>query len=179
MKPEFRPNIILHIEDEERWRRIVRDTLPRYDIITAAYGGQPKYVESTVTSELGSDDLEAEIARITEDMGEGPTLVSVSCAQVARELLARYLPGAIISDTSFPLNGKKVVEWIQQHGFHDYALIGLSGTPFKEIDPLLKEWFAKGNARYFEKATYSTDKSEFVSQIVRNREDNIRNYSRT
>lgn len=172
-----KPNILLHIEDEPDWRRMLHETLMYFHPeVIDAYGGSLKFVESSVLEELDLSDLEAEVTRITTEIGDDSTLVSVASAQIARTFLGRYLPCAIVSDTHFPLNGKRVVEWIQAHGFHDYAFIGLSGTPVESMDPGLKDWFAGSNARYFCKGDFLGSEAEIANQIIRNREDNIRRY---
>ncbi len=108
----------------------------------------------------------AEIVRLEKEAGDVLALVSVITAQVARTFLSRNLPAAIISDTSFPLNGKKVVEWLQVHGYPNYPLIGLSGTNVSLLEPELRDFFITGNARYFDKATF--DSNSFVTQVAYN-----------
>lgn len=180
MKPEFKQNVILHIEDDSNWKEIVYNQIRRSDKIKFVYGDNLYYIDSTFEDALPQDNLEAEIKRISSEIvKDNPTLVSITTAQIAREFLGVYLPGVIISDTSFPLNGKRVVEWICEHGFNDYALIGLSGTNIDDVGPELKNWFAQGNARYFMKTKFSMDpsvRSDFFSQIIRNRLDNISRY---
>ena len=143
MPPEFKENVILHIEDADNWTRAVKRQIQYSQEIQTAYGGKIAHVSSEIGQELPQGELEAEIARIGGEMGDGPALVSVVTAQVARTFLSQYLPGVVVSDTSFPLNGKRVVEWICEHGFNDYALIGLSGTDFDTLDPVLQKWFGK------------------------------------
>ena len=178
--PIFKPEVILHIEDETPWITAISYVLRNgeySEIIKSAYGSSPKRITSLVTAELPSSQLEAEINRLSGEIDGNPSLVSVITAQVAREFLGMILHGVIISDTSFPLNGKKVVEWIQHHGFNDYALIGLSGTDFDVLDSELKKWFGTTNSRYFDKLVVFEHEEEFVQQIIRNRQDNIRRYS--
>lgn len=179
IKPKFMENIILHIEDDKNWRNDVCSDVTRCSEIEAAYGGKISYIESKIQSPLSDDGAASEIKDIGSKMGEGPALVSVITAQVARTFLSSYLPGVIISDTSFPLNGKKVVEWICAHGYPDYALIGLSGTNFSLLEDEIKTFFGKGNSRYFDKGDYSMEDSvreQFYQQIIRNRTDNLRRY---
>ncbi|NCS71546.1 MAG: hypothetical protein GW780_05310 [Candidatus Aenigmarchaeota archaeon] len=47
-----------------------------------------------------------------------------------------------------------------------YPLIGLSGTPLKNLDRELLEFFASGNARYFVKDPF--DQVGFRSQVAYN-----------
>ena len=174
MPPSFRADLVLHIEDEPDWRRRVSLTLTDSAKITEAYGGKLKVVEYRGLGELPESKLEEEMAKLDKKIGQGTALVGVANAQFARRFLNEYLPGVIISDTSFPLNGKKVVEWIRSHGFEDYALIGLSGTPVFSLDEEVKNWFAQGNARYFMKSEFSRAKLE--NQVLRNKTDNTRMY---
>ena len=105
---------------------------------------------------------------------DSPSIISIVSAQIAREFLGRYLPAAIISDTSFPLNGKKVVEWLQSHGHENYPLIGLSLTSFDDLDVNMKRFFGTKNARYFNKGdSYAED---FLGQVVYNIEYNRKAY---
>src|SRR3989344_1740762 len=173
MPPQFNKKVILHIEDDPKWIKIVKDSIFDSQDIIGAYGEDFRHIYSEIKNDISLGNLEVEIGRISGEISNNkwPTLVSIITAQIARGFLSENLPGAIISDTSFPLNGKKVVEWICEHGFKDYAFIGLSGTPFSLLDAEIQGWFGKSNARYFEKLTFCENEDLFISQIIRNRLD--------
>ncbi|NCN38933.1 MAG: hypothetical protein COY38_03590 [Candidatus Aenigmarchaeota archaeon CG_4_10_14_0_8_um_filter_37_24] len=113
----FRPNTILHIEDEPKWKRFVFRVLSYSDIAGDVLGDSaPKLVESLLDAKVGDSELLVETQRLIQESGDRPSLLSVISAQVAKAVLSKYLPVAIISDTSFPLNGKRVVGWLQYPG---------------------------------------------------------------
>jgi hypothetical protein len=162
----FKPNIIFHIEDDSNWREIVYDILNSPSYIEQLGNGGLVYVESKIEKQVTDDLALEEVDRLKRDAGDGLAVVSIVTAQIARTFLTYNLPAAIISDTSFPLNGKKVVEWLQAHGYPDYPLIGLSATPIDALEPELHTFFITGNARYFNKATF--DIHSLGQQIIYN-----------
>jgi hypothetical protein len=163
--------MILHIEDEETWRFVVHSVLDKPEIRNLYNESPLKFVESPIEEEVPDQQLMEEIVRLEREAGDALSLVSVITAQVAREFLSRNLPAAIISDTSFPLNGKKVVEWLESHGYPNYPLIGLSGTPVDILEPELRRFFITGNARYFSKGEVLVtpeNRKSFVTQVAYN-----------
>ena len=61
----FRPNIILHIEDEPDWRRTVYGFLSDSDkIVKLGDGSGLVYVESTIEEELENGAVASEITRL-------------------------------------------------------------------------------------------------------------------
>lgn len=167
-------NVFLHIEDRQDWRSTVKYIIGDSKRIQEAYGGNLAYVESTVLHELSSKELDTELERILTAAGDGPAHISVGTGQIARGIIATYLPGAIVSDSGFPLNGEKTVQWLISHGFGDYPLIGLSGTPVSKLkNNVVRDFFATGNARYFEKSNIQEE--EVITQVLFNRRWNIEN----
>ncbi len=181
MSPIFKPEVILHIEDDGIWHEEVQELLTG-PTIQDAYGRLvviSSVLGERATYECNQELIDKEIERIELQRGNQSALISIVNAQVARGYLNRVLPGVVISDNSFPLNGKKVAEWIQAHGYPDYAMIGLSSTHFDALDPLLQRWFGKGNSRFFAKSEVYNQQGDFVQQIIRNQRDNMRRYGKS
>jgi hypothetical protein len=173
----FKPNVLLHIEDDLSVAEITGDCIMYNSRIEELYG-RMKFIKPLIIGETVDEAVEQELGRIGKEMEGSSAYVNVATAQVARRFLGSYLPAALISDTCFPMNGKLVVEWIKSHGFPNYPLIGLSGTDFHDIDPKLQEWFGTSNAVYFSKGC--TDPFEMldklVNQVAFNTEFNRRMY---
>lgn len=153
----YRPSMILHIEDADNWRETLHRLFAKPKYTSQLGKGELKYVASGINDYVPEDAVLKEVYRLQQEAGEGLSWVSIVTAQIARVFLTSNLPAAIISDTSFPLNGKKVVEWLQAHGYLDYPLIGLSGTPVDSLEPELRKFFITGNARYFDKGSFDMD----------------------
>ncbi len=119
------------------------------EMIRAAYGSLQGPIVSPVMNELDTKEAESEIERLVNEAGGNPAVINVKTAQLARTFLAQYVPGAIISDSSFPLNGAVIVQWLQTHGLPGYPLIGLSATPFNRLAPALQRFFTQTSAVYF------------------------------
>jgi hypothetical protein len=163
---EYLPDLILHIEDEPDFITSFYGYMEDFDMLKALYGSNPRIVRSQISDELDRGGLEAEIRRLfSEVIKGGPVVVAVASGQVARTFLESYVPGAVISDSEFHMNGKKTVEWLIAHGFTDYPLIGLSGTLLKDLDQNVKEFFASTNARYFSKSNWYGEVGSIVNQI--------------
>ncbi|MBN2421810.1 hypothetical protein JXB41_01170 [Candidatus Woesearchaeota archaeon] len=177
---KFKPNLILHIEDDIEddigWIDRVYELLSENSKIIEGYQGSFTHIVSNIDSELSQSDLEKEIQRIEGNLDEKPIILSVMSGQVARTIIKKYLPGVIISDTGFPMNGKKTVEWLIYHGLEDYALIGLSGTPIKDLHDNIKEYFMKSNARYFSKTDIIEQMESIISQVLYNRRYHIQEF---
>ncbi len=158
--------MILHIEDADNWRKLLHRQFAKPIYSSQLGSGELKYVGSQVGDYVADYAALNEVARLQQEAGNGLSWVSIVTAQIARTFLTYNLPAAIISDTSFPLNGKKVVEWLQSHGYRDYPLIGLSGTSVDSLEPELHEFFITGNARYFDKESFDMD--SIAQQVVYN-----------
>ena len=167
---KIKPNIIMHIEDDDDFRKSIHPLYYDHEVLVEAFGGELTYVGSDICEELSDDDLEAEIVRIETEAGDGPAWVNVVTGQIARAILGRWLPGAVISDTGFPLNGQKVVEWLMDHDLSSYPVIGLSATRVGRLEPCIIKYFVTGNARYFEKQTFADNIDEVARQIIYNRD---------
>ncbi len=166
----FKPNVILHIEDALEWReRFFNARLKDNEAIIRAYGSQLSYFEY-----WGSQEA-AEIVRIEDMIGEGPGVVNVDTGSAARAYLETTLPGVIISDSGFPMNGERIVDWLISHGLKNYPLIGLSSRSASTLPEAIKKYFIECNGRYFEKASFEI--KDLVSQIIFNRSFNILTYS--
>ncbi len=158
------PNTILWIEDEEEWIDLGERFFNRSTEIQRAFGKIGVY-KSGIVDQVSDLEAIAELEKIIASLGSGPMLVNVQTAQIARSVLERYVPGAIISDTGFPLNGAKVVQWLQSHGFDSYPLIGYSATPVARLYPDIRDFFVSTNARYFEKSS-NIGPRELIPSIV-------------
>jgi hypothetical protein len=188
MAREFKPNLILHIEDDPAWRMNALRWLGHSDELSKAYGGSLKYTEviiygrryscassKTDFPELEQTGLEIKMREIFSHITNEPILLGLDSGQVARTLLETHLPGAIISDTGFPLNGQKTVQYLMAHGYQNYPLIGLSSTSLGELDPAVVQFFMTNNARYFLKgATLNWD--DLIKQLIFNRGFNIQTF---
>lgn len=168
----FRPNMLLHIEDDDTWQKYVQSILNKSSSIRALHNGDPlKSAVSTISKDVPELELTTEIARLEAEAGGDLSLVSIVTAQVARSFLERNLPAAIISDTIFPLNGRKIVGWLRDHGYPDYPLIGLSATSIEDLSDRSKKFFITGNARYYEKTAVVGKrdiKESFIGQVAYN-----------
>lgn len=170
----FRPNVLLHIEDDREYAELTSICLMRDANIRNVYG-KMKFIRPLIIGETVGEAVQEELGRIEREMQNASSYVHIATAQVARGYLSRHLPAALISDTSFPMNGKAIVGWLNENGFPDYPLIGLSGTPISKLDPKLRDWFASSNAIYLEKGLRDSD-AKLIPQIVFNTEFNRRTY---
>ncbi len=177
---KFLPYGFMHIEDDLNFANSFNFKFVSNDSIKNSYGGYLHTIKPRITSEHATDiQVRDEFKRIEDELHGNidkgnPSYLHFVTAAVAREFLSKYLPAAIVSDTSFPLNGKKVAEWIKTHGFPNYPLIGLSATPLKLVDPELRDWFAESNARYFTKG--SCKEEDVIGQVTFNTDINRRKY---
>lgn len=173
----FRPDVILHIEDDKNWRSEVRDYTLKHEDITNFYGNPLRCQENLIDQKLDEAPLESAIDRIKSEVDKNsqenyPSLVQVVSGQIARTFIADYLPGAIISDTGFPMNGEKTVEWLISHDLQNYPLIGLSGTYVDDLKPGVRDFFLKTNARYFNKGEF--EEEDLRNQVIFNIGYNIK-----
>lgn len=101
-------------------------------------------------------------------MAEKPSIIGVGTGQIGREFLTKYLPGVVITDTAFPMNGEKTVEWFLSHNLSSYPLIGFSSTSVERLSERVRNYFITGNARYFNKLDVAVDRSEdeIIKQII-------------
>lgn len=162
----YKPNMILHIEDDITWSKILKRLLSRPEYSSQFGDGELIYVTSSIKEQVPDNVALDEVTRLQQGAGDGLSLVSVITAQIARAFFTYNLPAAIVSDTSFPLNGKKAVEWLQSHGYPEYPLVGLSGTAVAFLDPELRDFFITGNPRYFSKGEF--DRDSLAQQVVFN-----------
>lgn len=168
-KAKLVPNLILHIEDDYDWVKTVYGTINESKQCMAEFGGKFSRVDSQIDYELPQSELTREISRLEAEIkksGSDPLYISIVSGQVARTLLQDYLPSVMISDTGFPMNGKKTVDWLLDHNLGNYPLIGLSATPLANLDEHIKDFFVTRNARYFQKQTYSSE--DLVFQVIYN-----------
>jgi len=194
---QFLPNTILHVEDQPIQRKGLLRRLSEGPGIRKLMGGDIKLVDTSVFYDLDNDDIDCsdpkyqisdtalddEITRIEQEVLQNACIVGLSTAQVARGFLSKYLPAAIISDTSFPLNGDQIIEWMLKHGLRDYAFIGLSGKRPSNLSPMAQDFFMTTNSRYFwkldvelpfEPEEYAAN--SLMKQIRRNIRDNRQQY---
>lgn len=184
----FKPNLLMHIEDDPAWRLNARRWLGVSRELREAYGGNLRDVTLLVYDkryscqsskadfpELEPAQLEGKMRELISQMTDEPILLGVDSGQIARTLLQTHLPGAIISDTGFPLNGQKTVQYLMDHGYQNYPLIGLSSTPLDELDPRVVQFFMTSNARYFLKGQ-GLSWDDLVKQLVFNRGFNIQTF---
>jgi len=154
----LKENVILHIEDEALWRKDICDLVTEDRRVINAYGNACGYEflrhDSQVTRILSPAALQKELDWLNPKNDSQPVFISVASGQVARSILAQYLPSAIISDSGFPLNGAKTVKWLIAHGLGNYPLIGLSGTPVESLGQEVEHFFTTNNARYFSKTNF-------------------------
>ena len=172
----LKENVILHIEDEASWRRDICNLVTEDRRVIDAYGNASEYEflrhDSQVTRVLSHEALQKELDWLNPKNDSQPVFVSVASGQVARSILAQYLPGAIISDSGFPLNGARTVKWLIKHGLGSYPLIGLSATSVRELGEEVEHFFTTNNARYFSKLSFDPD--ALITQLLFNREWNIK-----
>lgn len=131
-------------------------------------------IPSLVSYELDSGALESELERIVAAAGDTGAVVQIVSGQVARGFLDRYIPAAIISDTGFPMNGIKTVQWLLAHDYRNYPLIGLSATPLSTLPQDVAAFYMTSNARYFDKTERRY--ADIISQLVFNTEFTRRTY---
>ena len=166
---QFRQKHLLHIEDDEMWQNELADVLRCSEKMREFYRGQLGTVTSRIDREVPEvDDLRREIERIVREASDQPTIIQIVSGQVARGYLSEYVPGCIISDTNFPMNGAQTVKWLATHGFEGYPLIGLSTTDIPRLDPVIAHFFMTTNARYFEKGQFGKQNDALVEQIIFN-----------
>ncbi|MFH0837187.1 MAG: hypothetical protein V1870_03600 [Candidatus Aenigmatarchaeota archaeon] len=135
------------------------------DKIANTYGKDMKIFECKLyTEELPKDSAEKIVYDVIENAGTEPAIVHLTTAQLGRIYLEKYIPAAIISDSSFPLNGKRIVEWLKTHGLKQYPLIGFSGRNFHELDPVMQEFFGSTCARYYRKLSTAT--ADIIDAVV-------------
>ena len=143
------------------------------------FGEKPAIYKSGIEDELDKVGLESEIYKISTEIEKGsPLIVTVSTAQIARELLQRYTPGAVISDNEFYLNGERTRKWMFEHGMENYPLIGLSGITFNELlegdigpERLL---YGENGERYFFKEDIWNCLPQFI-EAIKNSIETVRN----
>jgi hypothetical protein len=146
---EIRLNTVLWIEDQFDLIQSWVEWLAYDPNMRQAYGSQLKIRQSNITDAVDDAVAAANIEALVAEAGNKPTIINVQTAQTARAYLGKYVPGAVICDSSFPLNGAAVVGWLQQHGLPDYPLIGLSGKDFGQLEPQVQKFFYETSARYF------------------------------
>src|SRR3989338_7980374 len=112
----FKENQILHIEDDFMLHDELKAILNMSQAVTSFYGSCLVQVISTINDEQQDEKVTAEIERLTKEADNRPTLIHIVSCQVARAFLDKYIPSVIISDTNFPMNGAKTVEWLAGHG---------------------------------------------------------------
>ena len=114
----YQLSTILWIEDQ--WEVLVDYAylIACNDKITKAYGlGSPvSIIISGIEKKVAKKRAETEIERIVQEAGDNGTIINVRTAQIARTYLENNIPGAIICDSNFPLNGAAVVKWLEKHG---------------------------------------------------------------
>ena len=162
----FKENQILHIEDDFMWHDELKAILNMSQAVTSFYGSCLVQVISTINDEQQDEKVTAEIERLTKEADNRPTLIHIVSGQVARAFLDKYIPSVIISDTNFPMNGVKTVEWLAGHGFENYPLIGLATDPISKLDETIRTFFLTSNARYFPKAETNGEGIEKLAQQV-------------
>ena len=96
MVRKFQPSVILHIEDNDTYRRAFALDLMASDEICGSYGHLKKVV-SLIASELDQQGLIQELERLERETGVSPTLLQVTSGQVARNYLERCLPSCVIT----------------------------------------------------------------------------------
>lgn len=108
------------------------------------------------TDVQGYQEAEREVHGLVQQIDASPDLpvyVNVVSGIVGRRLIHELLPGAIISDTSFPLNGQATVQWMNSHGLGQFPVIGLSATPFKDLDDSVQAFYTEQAGKvYLDKA---------------------------
>ena len=162
---KYQKDLVLHVDDERTWRALVEYRFKRKVYLQQQYGASFQFIELLGgETELDVKELELVIDTVHEPIKQGPVLISVDNGQLARAVMNEYIPGVMISDTGFPMNGALVVEWLIKHNLGSYPLIGLSGTSWNDLPEIMKKHFGMRNARYFEKSTYVTQ--ELLEQIV-------------
>ncbi len=157
---ELRLNTILWIEDEEIVFECAAEGLLYNEIFEKAYGSDIAIISSDIMGQVSDDDAVSEIERLVKEAGDKPVFIGVKTAQMARTYLERYLPGAIISDSNFPLNGVEVIKWLQKHGLPDYPLLGFSAHQFEGLPKETQQFFSQTSARYICKQDDPTEIEE-------------------
>ncbi|MFH0701732.1 MAG: hypothetical protein V2A62_04815 [Candidatus Woesearchaeota archaeon] len=161
----FRLNTILWIEDQ--WEHVMYDcacVLIEHDKISREYGSGMKIKTLDIMTKLPPEEAQSEVERVIRECEDNPFVVNVHTAQLARTYLERITPGAIICDSSFPLNGKAVVGWLKEHGLPSYPLIGLSAKYFFDLPPEMQDFFTSTSAVYIEKTRLKID--DLVEKLV-------------
>lgn len=154
---EYKLNTILWIEDEIGVIQGLLDYFYYSDEIKNTYGSEMGNIISEISSEVSEDNAASEIEMLVRGAGDEPKILVVKTAQIARTYLEHYLPGVIICDSNFPLNGKEVIEWLKANGLKEYPLIGFSGRAIDDLEPELKNFFVTTNSRYFNKGSIRSD----------------------
>jgi hypothetical protein len=145
------PNTILWIEDQAIFVRSIMNRFSRYKPLIEALGSNPKLVSPIIINGCSQENAQSEIERMIQEAGESAAVVNMATAQTARTYLEQYIPGGIICDSVFPLNGSVTIKWLQEHGLKDYPLIGFSCTSFEKLPTDTKQFFISTPARYFNK----------------------------
>ncbi len=153
---QFRENTILWIEDEWKKQEVIASLIVLQQSVIDEFG------RCNITSIDINDKVEDIAARssidvMVQQVGNEPYLVNMRTAQLARTYLEQYIPGAIICDSDFPLNGKAVVGWLKAHGLDNYPLIGYSGRNFNELERELQQFFTQTSAVYIQKSGDGTN----------------------
>ncbi len=170
----FRPNQILHIEDDPSWHDELATILTQAPEVKSYFGSSLERIVSPITDEISNVASLTEIARIIDIAKERPSLIHVGTGQLARAYFENNIPEAAISDTTFPLNGAKTVQWLLTHGLADYPLIGLSAQiitarEISDLDPKIVVYFMTHTATYFAKPDLEPrTTARFVNQILYN-----------
>jgi len=180
---QFRSNQILHIENElcfkdSAYRNFSDDQCIK-DALGCSTGQRIIQVKSDILhirGDIGST-VDDEVSRVISEAGDNPCIIGISNAAIARGYLEKHLPAVIISDTAFPLNGQKIIEWLLSHGLSDYAVIGLSGTDPRSLNDVVRTYFMTSNARYFLKDKVKP--RELRAQIALNIQYNCRTFGGT
>jgi len=145
----YRPNTIFWIEDQDIVFDSGFDALSMDQRIKAAYGENPKKIFSEVMQGISDDNANRRIEEIIAEAGDEGAFVNVRTAQMGRVYLERAVPGAIICDSAFPLNGSVTIKWLQEHGMAGYPLVGLSSKTFDSLPLEMKKFFIGTSATYF------------------------------
>ncbi|MFA6887907.1 MAG: hypothetical protein WC254_00240 [Candidatus Woesearchaeota archaeon] len=152
--PILKPNTVLWIEDTYAYVEPLVDHLEFNETLIKAYGKPLKLVHCPIDREISDSLASSTIDQLVGQVEEDPSFLNVVTAQMGRKYLERYLPGAIICDSNFPLNGTKVIRWLQNHGLSEYPLIGLSADTIEQLQktrPDAARFFITTNARYLDK----------------------------
>ncbi|MBI2139225.1 hypothetical protein HYU13_06555 [Candidatus Woesearchaeota archaeon] len=151
MNQIYMPNLILWLEDDKSSMDALARFLRCSPQITTAFGGKVTLARSTLESEVSDEEAGAEIERLVSSAGTNPTIINPYTAQLGRKFFERYIPAAAISDTGFPLNGQKIMEWLQSHEMGGYPLLGLTGTRWDDLTPEVRLLFGTTKATHLRK----------------------------